>query len=123
MPEQAEVYKHPSGLLQLWAGILVPPLAVLANTETSFAVVPFACVNGWLFAPYIPWIVYLIIAAAAGWVAWLNWSRLGKQWPEDGGGVAPRSRFMAAVGLMLSGLCVLAIFAQGVTTMVLGPCQ
>jgi hypothetical protein len=68
-------------------------------------------------------IVYLLIASAAGWLAWRDWGQLGREWPGDGGGAMPRSRFMAAIGVMIAALSVLAIIAQGIATIILSPCQ
>lgn len=110
-------------LLSLWAGIFVAPIAALAHQQVNYMLVPWACAEGTRLPLFLVTLVSLGVAAGGGLVAWRNWERAGREWPTEAAGAAPRSRFMAAVGLLLSGLLALVIVAQGIASLFLDPCQ
>ena len=47
----------------------------------------------------------------------------GADWDDEGAGVLPRSRFMAAVGMFVSAHSALVIIAQWVAVFVYSACQ
>ena len=109
--------------LALWTGILAGPVAWLLQFEIRYALVPWACATGHLFALHLVTLGGLALAAAGGFIAWREWQRCGKEWPQAKGGPPMRSRFMAVLGLLTSILFLLAILAQAIPSFILNPCQ
>jgi hypothetical protein len=107
----------------LWIGLLVPPLACLANLEITYALVPTACSTGNMTPVHLVNLVYLLVAAWAGLVAWRWWDAVGKAWPNAEGGRPARTRFLAGVGVLVSGYFVLVIIGMWIPDFVLHPCQ
>jgi hypothetical protein len=107
----------------LWAGLLLAPAAFLLNLEVSYAVVTRACFEAGTGLIYLVQLVCLGVALLGAAVAWRVWRAEGAGWPGQEGGTAGRSRFMAGLGLMLSGLFTLVILAQGIPGFLLSPCQ
>jgi hypothetical protein len=107
----------------LWAGLLLAPAAFLLNLEVAYALVPAACSAGSRLRVHLVHLLCLLIAAAGGFTAWQAWRSSGEIWPGEEGGRLGRSRFMAGLGLLLSGLFVLVILAQWIPSFVLNPCQ
>jgi hypothetical protein len=120
--EPRETFSRPGGILALWAGLLVAPVAWLTQMQVAYMVVTLDCSAG--TAPlHVTTVVALVAAAAGGYVAWLEWRRAGPAWPGEGAGAVSRSRFMAALGLLTSAMFFVVILAQGVATFILDPCQ
>jgi hypothetical protein len=111
------------GLLALWAGLLAGPMSFLLNLLFSYMLVPWVCSTGHLFALHLVAFCALLLTAAGGFAAWRAWQRTGKRWPDGEGGAIPRSRFMAVMGMLLSGMFFLVILALGIPNFILNPCQ
>jgi hypothetical protein len=107
----------------LWAGVLLPPLAVLANLEVAYALVPVACSDGNRLLVHLVHLVCLLIVVTGGGFALRSWRACGETWPGEQGGKVGRSRFMAGLGLLLSAMFLLVILAQWIPSVVLNPCQ
>jgi TRAP-type C4-dicarboxylate transport system permease small subunit len=107
----------------LWAGLLVPPLAFLANLEISYALVPTACKAGNASMIHLVHLLCLLLALGAGLIAWKSWNTFGTEWSGTEGGPIARSRFMAGSGLVGSALFALVIVAQWLPSFGLSPCQ
>lgn len=68
-------------------------------------------------------VIAVVACAAAGWVSWLNWRRSREEKPGSGHHLIEagdgRTRFMAMVGLICSGLFLIAVlFATAMPYMV-----
>lgn len=103
--------------------MLAAPIAWLLELQLHYMLVPWACLTGEHFVLHLITIGALLIAALGGALAWQGWRQSGRVWPDGSGGVAPRSRFMAVMGLLLSLLFFFVILAQGIPIFVLNPCQ
>jgi uncharacterized membrane protein YfcA len=103
--------------------VLAAPLAMLVELQTNYALVLWACSAGREWALHLVALLALLITIAGGLLSWRNWRRAGAVWEDDGAGVMPRSRFMAAVGILMSVLISLVIIAQWIAIFVYGPCQ
>ena len=120
-PEQAFFQRQ--GIVWLWIGMLAPPLAFLLNLQLSYVLVPQACITGQHLLLHLVPVGALLLAVGGGLSAWYNWRRMGYTGSTEAAGVLPRSRFMAATGLLTSGLFILVIVAQWLPNFLLNPCQ
>jgi hypothetical protein len=118
-----ESLKSGTRVVELWLGILLGPFAALSQLQANYALVGWACVAGRSWPLHVIALSAAAMATLAAFVAYRNWLRLGPRWKEDGPGVFPRSRFMAALGVLISLLMLLVIIAQWIPVFIYGPCQ
>ena len=124
MGEAAEKdFKQAGRIFALWMGMLVAPFAFLLNLQISYMLVPLVCANGHIIWLHVAACGSLLLAALGMLIAWRNWQKTGREWASEAGNVTARSRFMAVVGLLMSGLFCLAILAQWIASFIIGPCQ
>jgi hypothetical protein len=116
-------FKEGAGPAALWAGLLAGPLAVLLQLEINYALVLRACRSGEEFWLHVVSLAALALTAVGGLLSWRNHRRAGGEWDDEGAGVLPRSRLMAAVGILISILMALVVIAQWIPVFVYGPCQ
>ena len=107
--------------IALWAAILVPLHAAGINTIVGYMVAHHACnVNKKGALLTVP-IIDLLLALGAGALAAKLRARFQQAddlQPEDG-----RRLFMANLGLLVSGLCVLIIIAGLLASVIVSPCD
>jgi hypothetical protein len=111
------------GIGWLWFGILAGPLAFLLNLQLSYMLVQPVCATAHRLVLHLVPAGALLLTAGGGGSAWRSWQRAGQAESSQTGGVLPRSRFMASVGLLTSGLFVIVIVAQWLPNFILTPCQ
>jgi hypothetical protein len=105
----------------LWFGFFGGPMAGMLMVWINYPLVDRACVGGnrlWLHGASI---AFLIIAV----VAWLDshrWYERVGDFPLTEGGVMPRVRFMALVGMFTSSLAIIEIVFQWIPIFLLGSC-
>ena len=117
-------FSKAGGLLALWAGVLVGPVVWLVQFQTNYTLVTLTCNHDHLWALHAVSVLALLLTAGAGFLAWGNWQDVGGDAGQnEGAGVRPRSRFMSALGLLVSGMFFLVILAQWIASWVFGPCQ
>jgi hypothetical protein len=121
--EAAREFKEGAGPGALWACVLAGPLAALAQLQANYALVLWVCGTGRAWSLHAVSLAALLIAAGAALLSWRNWHRAGAVWEDGGAGVLPRSRFMAAVGMLVSAHSALVIIAQWIAVFVYDPCQ
>ena len=120
----AKDLKEGAGAAALWAGVLAPPLAMLTQLQVNYALVLWACAGaGREWALHLVALLALTAAVGGGLISWRNWRKVGGGWEDEGAGAIPRSRFMAAVGIMISVLISLVVIAQWIPIFIHGPCQ
>jgi hypothetical protein len=108
----------------LWLGILGPPVIWLVQFQVSYMLVPWACSTGQHWTLHAASFLFLVMAAMPGWPAWRYWRAAGgERLPERQSAGRGRRQFMALLGLMMTGLFVLATLAQAIPRFVLNPCQ
>jgi hypothetical protein len=122
--QQPEDVVGKAGLMELWTGVLLAPIAWWLHLEIDYTLVPFSCTKHSHVSLYLVTLGALALAAVGFFIAWRNWRVSGRQWPNaiDGGPVA-RTQLMAIGGLLSSGMFFMAILAQGITSLMLSPCQ
>jgi hypothetical protein len=111
------------GKLGLWTGVLGGPIVWSLQMQTGYALSRFSSEHRWLLV--VHHLVSLLGVAGAAyctWLAWREWQRLGGG--EPGGsepGATGRSRFLALLGVITSGLFTLVIIAQWVPVFFISP--
>jgi len=116
-------YAQRRSLLLLWLGLLTAPLGWFLCLQVNYMLVPWICATGQQWTLSVTTFVGLLLAASSGVVAWRMWQRAGPEWPSEAGGMIPRSRFMAVLGMLMSSLFFLVILAQGIPSVILHACQ
>jgi hypothetical protein len=121
--ERPEHLRTPRGIAMLYVAVLGPPIVWALGLNAQYGLVRVACATESNLPMHAVSVVTLLLALGCGLVAWRAWGEAGRQWPGEGGGTLPRSRFMAVMGLFSSALFSLAILAQWVASFVLHPCM
>ena len=116
-------FKEGAGPGVLWACVLAGPMAALVQLQANYALVLWVCGTGRAWSLHAVSLGALVVAAGAGLLAWRNWRRAGADWDDGGAGVLPRSRFMSAVGMLVSAHSALVVVAQWIAVFVYGACQ
>jgi hypothetical protein len=116
-------FKEGAAPAALWAGVLAGPLATLTQLQVNYALALWACGAGREWALHMVALLALAVTVGAGLLSWRNWRRAGGGWEDGGAGIVPRSRFMAAVGVLISAFIALVVVAQWIPIFVYGPCE
>jgi hypothetical protein len=111
------------GILWLWAGLLIAPLAFLLHLQINYMLTTQLCPGGRKIILHVVTFAFLLVAACGGLVAWRNWDALGSKLPGEAGSILERSRFMAIVGLLISALVALVFIAQLIPQFFFDPCH
>lgn len=107
-----------------WFSLLAPPVAFLAQLEANFAMVRPLCARDDRLPLHLVTLGAILVCAAALLVAWRAWRSVAGPWPDYvTPAPSPRSRFMAALGMLTSGLFLVLLLAQAIPAFVLSPCQ
>ncbi len=113
--------KTGTALGELWAGVLVGPIAALTQQQVNYTLVLWACANSRTLPLHLVSFLALFVTVVSGILVYRQWTRL--QASEDSGGPVARGRFMAAVGMLTSLLMSLVIIAQWLSIIIHGPCD
>jgi TRAP-type C4-dicarboxylate transport system permease small subunit len=122
-PKAEGEFSRTRGILWLWAGLLIAPLAFLLHLQVNYTLVTKLCQSQHKIVLHLVTFAFLLIAAGGGFIAWRNWESAGRKWPEESGNITERSRFMAVVGLLISALIILALIAQLLPQFIYDPCH
>ena len=118
---QREDMSRTASTVDLWLAMIGGPASGMLMVWINYPLVDRACVGGnrlWLHAASL---VFLLTALVAGFSAWRFYNRVG-DYPLTEGGLMPRARFMALVGLFTAGLAVIEISMQWIPIFFLGSC-
>jgi hypothetical protein len=128
----AEEMRTGRGAAMLWAGILLPPLAVLTALEGAYLLVPWACQRG---RHAVVWLGLLpgIAMLAVGWISAARvraamGEGLDRHVTRADPGIAldptpSRVRLMATAGVLSGVLCLILLLALMVPIALLHPCD
>jgi hypothetical protein len=105
----------------LWFGMLGGPAAGFFSVFVNYHAVDRACGTENDLVLHLLTVLFLVVAALAGLTSWRLRARTGR-WPDDGGGLLARSRFMATVGLLTSTLAIVGIVMQWIPVFFIGAC-
>ena len=106
---------------ELWAGVLVGPLAALIQLQVNYALVLWSCSHRSNWPLHLVSVLALLATIVAGFMAYRIWQRLSAD--EDGLGPPARTRLMTLVGILISILSSLVIIAQWLAVFIYDPCQ
>jgi hypothetical protein len=102
--------------------LFVPPFAFLALIGIAYAMVPWACEAQRRLPLHLVSLAALAIASGCVVLAWRNWRSLGTEPVYDEPEVTVWVRFLAALGLALSGLMTAGTIVLWTTQFILPPC-
>jgi len=106
---------------ELWAGVLVGPLAALTQLEVNYALVMWSCSHHSTWPLHLVSVLALFFTIVAGLLAYRIWQSV--RIDEDGAGPAARAKLMAVIGILISILMSLVIIAQWVAVFIHDPCE
>ena len=112
-----------SGERTSWLLVVAPALICAAGHEANFVLVRQACAAGRHVMLYAVTIVALALMAGVALMSYATWRHVGPEWPGETADVATRTRFIAVLGMLGSGLFFLVTLAQGIATVYYDPCQ
>jgi hypothetical protein len=126
MPGAADAahFERPAGKVALWTGVLGGPVLWAVHLQTGYVISRFTCTRGHLAAVHHAVTLLMLLAAVAcTLLALREWRRLGPSDSHgDEAGPLGRSRFLAGLGILSSGLFSLVIVAGWVPMFFLSPC-
>jgi hypothetical protein len=118
----AEDFTSGPGLMQLWLGLLLGPIVVLTQLEANYALTLWAC-NEHEWVLHVVSALALLMTLFAAVISIRCWRSLGSSWQMETGGALPRSRFMSALGILISLLMSLVALAQWIAVFAFNPCE
>jgi nicotinamide riboside transporter PnuC len=121
--QEREHFREGRGMAALWFAVLAGPVAWMLGLNAAYGFVRVACDQQSLLPLHGVSLLTLLLALAGGATAWREWRRAGGEWPDEGGGTLPRSRFMTALGLMAGPFFALVIVAQWTANLFFNPCM
>jgi hypothetical protein len=123
MNKAKKEFSEKRGQLWLWLGFLLPPVAWAIQLQTVYLTSEYGCQSNDFMPNNVVSVLALMFALIGGLVSWWNWLDSGRKWKSDEAGPVARSRFMAILGILMSALFTLAIFAQWLPKLVGVPCE
>jgi len=118
---RTETLRRPAAIGRLWLGVLAGPVVALLQQELGYALVPLACAGGRELPLHLSHGLALLLIVGGGLLSLGDWRRAGG--PDDAGGPAGRTRFMAAIGLLSAVIFGLAVVAHWIAVIAFGVCQ
>ena len=115
-------YLSPRGNLALWYAFLGAPVVWFIDLGFVYFWVSPSCVLRTSLPLYLIDGVALVLALFALLIGYNIWQDTGEELPGEHATRTDRSRFMAVVGIMMSGLFSLIIAGHILATAILGPC-
>ena len=111
------------GSADVWLAALAAPVAWLTSLILGYFSTALSCEAGHEWLLHSIFFLALCVAALGGRSAWKLFRATDEETRAEGASRLERSRFVAALGLLMTGLFALIIVAQWVATLVFDPCQ
>ena len=118
----AERFARWPGLLRLALDVLLGPVVALANQQAIYAGDIWACGHSAHAALHVIPVLCLIVVTGAGVDSYVVWRSIGGV-EDERGTVDTRTRFLAILGLSISGVSILVIAAQWFSIFMFGACM
>jgi hypothetical protein len=109
-------------ILALWAGLLGAPVLWLIQFQFNYSLVTWGCRNQTLWPLHTASATFMLLSLGALLLAWHNWNKAGGKWPSEEGGRPGLVQFMGSVGVLVSAMFTVLIFAQAIPSFLLDPC-
>lgn len=104
-------------------GLLLAPTIYLAGQQLAYQMVPHDCLRQSSTLGHLIHGGIFVLCLVGAFIGWSVWQQHGIDWPDEEAGPAPRSRFLGAIGTLMSLLFALIALAQWLATFFLSPCQ
>jgi hypothetical protein len=101
----------------LWAGVIGAPLVWATQVELIYAFSPWACTGARHLLIHVVTAIAIVLALVGAYLSRRDWKAAGGSPEETDGGVIPRIRFLGALGLFVSLVAAVLIFAQGMASL------
>jgi hypothetical protein len=122
--ERKQSNNERAGILLLWAGVLMAPIAWLIQFEARYALVQSVCARQSRLALHLLSGLFFVIMMAGGIFCWRFWSREGKTAPQEEGSIPhERNVFLSLLGMLSSSLFAVVLIAQTIAQVMVDPCQ
>lgn len=105
-----------------WFALLGAAVAWMLHLSLTYPLTAFYCDNGAAYALFVISGVTGLAAVAAGVAGWWGYRRLPEEEREGLSRESSRRGFMLYLGILLSGLFLLAIILATIPMLVLDPC-
>jgi hypothetical protein len=106
-----------------WIVNVGPPMLVLVDLQVGYMLVSRNCLEDDRLSNHLAHGFFLLAALLLLLKAWSLRRAAGAEWPGTGLDLRTRSRFMAALGILIASLSALVIAAQWIPVFMLHPCQ
>lgn len=116
-------FKQPGGITLLWVGLFAGPVAWALDQQIKYMWLTYICSTAGVVMLHVVTLMTLLLAGLGAYLSWRSWRRAGRELPDGSGGIIPRTRFMAAMGVALSALFALIIIAQWIPAFFFNPCE
>ena len=124
MSEPLEVqFREGRRVTQLWAGILLGPIAWAVDFVLSYAVTHHECSTGAMHWLRVSSALAVLVSLWAAYLGWDSKRRLPEDVSLHGGTVLSRSRAMAIAGIGMGLWFAMIIIAEAVPRFMLSPCD
>lgn len=106
-----------------WAGVLGAPAIWGTQQLGLYTLTQVVCHNQAYVILYAVSVACLIGTVITGFFSWRSWKISGEESPaETDGGPVARTRFLGALGLLVSAMFFLLILAQGIPSLFFDAC-
>ena len=113
----------PGRSVALWAGVIGAPAAWAIQLEIGYALAPWTCKSQNYFVLHIVTAIFVLLALIGAALSYRDWKLAGRGSPEEtDGGPTARTRFQGALGMVVSVLFGIVIFAQGLASFFFSAC-
>jgi len=106
----------------LWVAVLGSAIIWFVQMQTSYSLLNWACSSQRNWPLHVVSALFLVLAAVPGFVGWKAWRANAGSETERKSRGAGRRRFMAMLGMMLTAIFLLLIFAQAIPSFFFDPC-
>jgi hypothetical protein len=121
--EAKHEFSEKSGQFRLWLGFLLPPVVWAIQLQTVYLLIESGCLTGNFLSIHIVSVITLILSLVGGLISLQDWIKTGGEWKSEKSDSESRSRFMSILGMLMSGLFTLLIFAQWLPALMGVPCE
>lgn len=107
----------------LWAGVIGAPAVWGMQLQLGYALSPWSCNTKMHLALHLVSVIALVLVVIAALISHRDWKSSGGGSIDDPiGGAVGRTRFLGALGMLLSVMAGMVILAQGIASFFFDGC-